>query len=157
MGRKTSKSKEHSLPHDILYKKKIISKLVNFLMKNGKKTSSEKIVSSSMRLIKQSTDEVPLKIVLKSIENSRPLVELKSIRIGGVTHQIPIETNLKRQDSLAIRWIVHHARQRSEKKMSERLARELLDIYYNKGLTIQKKEEQHRRAENNRAFAHYRW
>jgi small subunit ribosomal protein S7 len=157
MRRPISVSKNHVLNFDVIYRNKMISKMINFLMKDGKKVTSEKIFYNAMIQIRSFVNDDPLNVVLKSIDNSKPLVELKSIRIGGVTHQIPIETSLKRQNSLAIRWIVEHAQNRSEKKMSDRLAKEILDIYHNKGLTIQKKEELHKRAESNRAFAHYRW
>jgi len=157
MGRKITVIKKHKLFPDSIYQEKIVSKIINSIMKGGQKTVAENIFYESMRQVRLSVNEKPLKVLFIALENGKPLVELKSIRIGGVTHQIPIETSTRRQESLVIRWLIQHARSRVERKMEERIAKEILDLYSKKGLTFQKKEELHRRAENNRAFAHYRW
>ena len=157
MRKSIVRNKKNRIKPDAVYQNLTVSQIINLLMKNGKKSVSEKIFYRAMINMRILVNEDPLDVLLKCIEISRPLVELKSIRIGGVTLQIPVEINEKRKNSLAIRWIIASARNRSENRMEDKLAKELFDIYQNKGLTVQKKEELHKRAENNRAFAHYRW
>lgn len=142
---------------DPVYKNKIITQLVNKVLLGGKKSISEKIVYGSLKVIEEKTKEDPLEILDKCLDNVRPVLEVKSRRVGGATYQVPIEVNPVRANTLAIRWLVNFARQRREKTMIERLAREILDAASNTGNSIKKKEDLHKMAEANKAFAHYRW
>jgi small subunit ribosomal protein S7 len=142
---------------DPIYKNKIITKLISKVLLRGKKSISEKIVYGSLKIIEEKTKENPLEILDKCLDNVRPVLEVKSRRVGGATYQVPIEVNPVRANTLAIRWLVNFARQRREKTMVERLAGEILDAASNTGSSIKKKEDLYRMAEANKAFAHYRW
>jgi small subunit ribosomal protein S7 len=156
MTRKGRQSKrEITLDH--VYKNKIITQLVNKVLLGGKKSISEKIVYGSLKVIEEKTKEDPLEILDKCLDNVRPVLEVKSRRVGGATYQVPIEVNPVRANTLAIRWLVNFARKRREKTMVERLAGEILDAASNTGNSIKKKEDLHKMAEANKAFAHYRW
>jgi small subunit ribosomal protein S7 len=136
----------------------MVTKFINCMMWDGKKSVAEKIFYRAMDLIRQRTQEDPLKVFKKAIENVKPKVEVKSRRVGGSTYQVPVEVDQKtRGNSLAIRWIIQFARTRGEKSMIERLANEIMDAANNRGSAIKKKEDTHRMAEANKAFAHYRW
>ncbi len=126
-------------------------------MKKGKRSTAERIVYDSMDLVKQKTKEDPLKIFEKAIENVRPLIETKSRRVGGATYQVPIEVPLHRSISLAIRWMLRYSREKSGKSMIEKLSAEIMDAANNRGGSIKKREDTHKMAEANRAFAHYKW
>jgi len=126
-------------------------------MKKGKRSTAERIVYDSMELVKQKSKEDPLKIFEKAIENVRPLIETKSRRVGGATYQVPIEVPLHRSNSLAIRWILRYSREKSGKSMVEKLSAEIMDAANNRGGSIKKREDTHKMAEANRAFAHYKW
>ena len=126
-------------------------------MVQGKKSVAEKIFYGSLELIKERTKEDPVKLFKKALENVKPVLEVKSRRVGGATYQVPVEVPQDRRTSLAIRWIISNARARGEKTMIERLAAEILDAFNNRGGAIKKKEDTHRMAEANKAFAHYRW
>lgn len=126
-------------------------------MKKGKRSTAERIVYDSMDLVKQKTKEDPLKIFEKAIENVRPLIETKSRRVGGATYQVPIEVPIHRSISLAIRWMLRYSMEKSGKSMVEKLSAEIMDAANNRGGSIKKREDTHKMAEANRAFAHYKW
>jgi small subunit ribosomal protein S7 len=135
----------------------LVSKFINCMMIQGKKSVAEAAFYGSLDLVKDRTKEDPVKVFKKALDNVKPVLEVKSRRVGGATYQVPIEVPQDRRTSLAIRWIILNARARGEKTMRERLAAELLDAFNNRGGAIKKKEDTHRMAEANKAFAHYRW
>lgn len=142
---------------DPIYEDELVSRLVNKLMVQGKKTTAQKILYQAMNNIEQKTGEDPLQLFRQAVENVKPFMETKSRRVGGSTYQVPVEVNPRRRTSLGLRWLVQAARSRSEKTMAERLAGELLDAFNNRGGAVRKKEDVHRMADANKAFAHYRW
>ena len=142
---------------DPVYKDLPVAKFVNYIMTKGKKGVAEKIFYGAMDIIKNRTKSDGLKIFQKAIENSSPMVEVKSRRIGGATYQVPQEVKSNRGQALAIRWIVKAARSRKERSMIEKLSSELLDAANNRGSAIKKREDTHKMAEANKAFAHFRW
>jgi small subunit ribosomal protein S7 len=135
----------------------LVQKFVNCLMHQGEKSVAQKIVYQSLELVRERTKDDPLKVFKKALENVKPTLEVKSRRVGGANYQVPVEVNRNRQSSLSLRWLIGYARQRSEKSMVERLTAELLDAANNRGGAIKKKDDTHRMAEANKAFAHYRW
>ena len=142
---------------DPKYKSVIIPKLINSIMYNGKKISAEKIVYEAIEKIKSKTKDEPITIFNDAFNNVRPTVEVRSRRVGGATYQVPVEVKSKRSQALALRWIVDASRKRKDKKMSDKLFNEIYDAYQNKGSAIKKKEDTHKMAESNKAFAHFRW
>ena len=142
---------------DPVYNSEMVTRFINKLMYDGKKSIAAKIFYRALDLIKEKTGEEPLKVFKQAVENAKPLVETKSRRVGGATYQVPVEVNPRRQLSLSMRWLVAAARARGEKTMVERLAAELIAASKNEGAAIKKKEDVHRMAEANKAFAHYRW
>jgi small subunit ribosomal protein S7 len=156
MPRRRVAEKREILP-DPNYNSKLLSKFVNILLEDGKKSTAERICYGAFDLIKKKTGNDPLKVFKTAIENVKPLVEVKPSRVGGATYQVPVEVRAHRRSGLAFRWIINYSRGRSEKTMQERLAGELLDAYNNTGSSIKKKEDTHKMAEANKAFAHYRW
>lgn len=151
------KVKKKKLKPDPFYNSTLISEFINIVMKKGKKSLAEKIVFESMERVKSKTKEDPLKIFEKAVENARPVLETKSRRVGGATYQVPIEVPLNRSTSLAVRWLIRYSRDRSGKSMMEKLSAEIIDAVSNRGGAVKKKEDTHKMAEANRAFAHYRW
>ena len=135
----------------------LVQKFVNCLMHQGEKSVAQKIVYQSLELVRERTKDDPLKVFKKALENVKPTLEVKSRRVGGANYQVPVEVNRNRQTSLSLRWLIGYARQRSEKSMVEKLTAELLDAANNRGGAIKKKDDTHRMAEANKAFAHYRW
>lgn len=135
----------------------LVAKFVNSLMRQGKKSTAESILYRSLDLIAKKTEEEPIKVFEKAIENVKPVIEVKSRRVGGSTYQVPVEVRSGRRLSLSIRWVINYAKARSEKTMEGKLAGELLDASNNRGSAIKKKEDTHKMAEANKAFAHYRW
>ena len=134
-----------------------VTKFISMVMVDGKKSTAERIMYGALdRLVERSGGE-PLEMLEKALENVRPVVEVKSRRVGGATYQVPVEVRAQRRDSLAMRWLIDAARKRSEKSMDYRLAGELADAVESKGSAVKKKEDTHRMAEANKAFAHYRW
>jgi small subunit ribosomal protein S7 len=131
--------------------------MINGIMRKGKKTVAERIVYGSMEIIKEKAKEDPVAVLKKAVENTKPLLEVKSRRVGGATYQVPVEVRPERRLALSLRWMIGFARGRSEKTMIDRLSGEILDAYNNRGLTVKKKEDTHKMAEANKAFAHYRW
>ena len=144
-------------PPDAVYANPLVQRFINSMMWDGKKATAARIFYSSMELIRQRTKEDPLPTFLKAMENARPLLEVKTRRVGGANYQIPIEVNPNRRQSLAIRWLRAYARSRPGKSLKEKLAEEFMDAAQNRGGAIKKKEDTHRMAEANKAFAHYRW
>lgn len=156
MPRKREVPKRPIMP-DPNYESKLVSKFINCLMKDGKKSVAESILYGAFGIIETRTNEPPLKIFEKAMSNVKPRIEVKSRRVGGSTYQVPVEVRASRQSALGIRWLIAFARKRSEKNMSEKLAAELMDAANQRGAAIKKKEDTHRMAEANKAFAHYRW
>lgn len=142
---------------DHFYNSTIISIFVNTILKKGKKNIAQNIVYTAMERVKQKAKEDPLKMLEKAVENVRPVLETKSRRVGGATYQVPIEVALNRSTSLAVRWLVRYARDRAGKSMEEKLSAEIIDAVNHRGGAVKKKEDIHKMAEANRAFAHYRW
>ncbi len=156
MPRRSGAAKRVIVP-DPVYGDVLVAKMINMVMLEGEKSTAQGIVYGSMDALKAKTNEDPVAVLKKAIENVKPLVEVKSRRVGGATYQVPVEIRPERRLSLAIRWLVNYARDRAEKTMAARLSAELLDAYNNRGTTIKKKEDTHKMAEANKAFAHYRW
>ena len=142
---------------DSKYKSTIIPKLINSIMHDGKKTIAEKIIYDAIDKIKSKSKEEPINIFNEAINNLRPTVEVRSRRVGGATYQVPVEVKSKRSQALALRWLVEASRKRKDKQMSDKIFNEIYDAYQNKGLAIKKKEDTHKMAESNKAFAHFRW
>jgi len=137
--------------------RQLISKFINQVMYSGKKSTSEAIVYSAFEIIAERRKEDPLKVFEKAMANVRPKVEVKSRRVGGSTYQVPVEVTQRRSNALAMRWLIGYSRKRSEHNMHERLANELLEAAENKGTSVKKREDTHKMADANKAFAHYRW
>ena len=156
MSRK-GKHPKRKIKIDPVYKSKIISQLINKILIKGKKSIAEKIVYGGLRILEEKTKENPLDILDKCLDNVRPVLEVKPRRVGGATYQVPIEVSSERANTLAIRWLVGFSRNRKEKTMDQRLASEILDGASNTGSSVKKKEDLHKMAEANKAFAHYRW
>ena len=142
---------------DPKYKSVIIPKLINSIMYDGKKTIAEKIIYEAIEKIKSKSKEEPLTVFNEAINNLKPTVEVRSRRVGGATYQVPVEVKSKRSQALALRWLIDASRKRKDNKMSDKIFNEIYDAYQNKGSAIKKKEDTHRMAESNKAFAHYRW
>ena len=142
---------------DPLYGNEMVQKFVNCVMYDGKRSTAQQIVYDSFELIRQKTSDDPLKVFKKALDNVKPVLEVKSRRVGGANYQVPVEVNRNRQSSLSLRWIISYARARGEKSMVEKLAGELLDASNNRGGAVKKRDDTHRMAEANKAFAHYRW
>ena len=142
---------------DPKYKSVIIPKLINSIMHDGKKITAEKIVYEAIEKIKTKSKDEPITVFNDAINNVRPTVEVRSRRIGGATYQVPVEVKSKRSQALALRWLIDASRKRKDKKMSDKIFNEIYDAYQNKGSAIKKKEDTHRMAESNKAFAHFRW
>ncbi len=156
MPRKGPAARREILP-DPKYHDVSVSKFANMMMLDGEKGKVEKIIYGAMDLIQQRTGEDALEVFKRALENTKPLVEVQSRRVGGATYQVPVEVRQVRRNSLAMRWLVQYSRQRSEKSMEEKLASELFEASQNRGGAVKKREDTHRMAEANKAFAHYRW
>ena len=156
MSRKRSAPKKIPIV-DSRYKSTIIPKLINSIMYDGKKTIAEKIVYDALEKIKSKTKDEPINIFNDAIKNVRPTVEVRSRRVGGATYQVPVEVKSKRAQALALRWLIDASRKRKDKKMSDKIFNEIYDAYQNRGSAIKKKEDMHKMAESNKAFAHFRW
>jgi len=142
---------------DAKYKSELILKLMNSIMYDGKKTTAEKIIYNALDKLQSKSKEKPIKIFNTAINNIKPTIEVRSRRVGGATYQVPVEVRPKRSQALALRWPIDATRKRKDKTMSDKLFNEIFDAYNNKGASIKKKEDTHRMAESNKAFAHYRW
>ena len=156
MPRRGNVSKRELLP-DHRYNDVLMNKFINFLMSDGKKSTAEKIFYRAMDIIEERTKEDPKEIFKRALNNVKPVIEVKSRRVGGSTYQVPIEVRSDRRISLAIRWIVDFTKKRRVKNMHEALAGELMDAANGKGASMKKKEDTHKMAEANKAFAHYKW
>jgi small subunit ribosomal protein S7 len=156
MSRKKSAPKKLNVV-DPKYKSVIIPKLINSLMYDGKKTIAEKIVYDAIDKIKSKSKDEPITVFNQAISNIKPTVEVRSRRVGGATYQVPVEVKAKRAQALALRWIMDATRKRKNKTMAEKLYAEILDASQNKGSAIKKREDTHKMAESNKAFAHFRW
>ena len=156
MSRKRRAPKKNIIT-DPKYKSAIIPKLINSIMYDGKKTVAEKIIYDAMEKIKSKSKEEPINIFNEAISNIRPTVEVRSRRVGGATYQVPVEVKANRSQALAIRWLIDASRKRKDKKMSDKIFNEIYDAYQNKGSAIKKKEDTHKMADSNKAFAHFRW
>jgi small subunit ribosomal protein S7 len=156
MPRRGTIKKRKAQP-DSSYNSTVVARFINLLLKKGKKTTAERVVYNSMEMVKQKTKEDPLKVLEKALENVRPLLETKSRRVGGANYQVPIEVSPGRSFSLGVRWLLHYARERSGRSMEEKLSAEIIDALNNRGGAVKKREDTHKMAESNRAFAHYKW
>ena len=156
MPRRRVVAKREILP-DPLYNSQLVTKFVNTVMERGKKSLAESILYGALNKVAEKTQDDPMKTFKKAIENVKPALEVKSRRVGGSTYQVPVEVRPNRRTSLAIRWLIEFAEQRGEKTMREKLAAELLDASNLRGGAVKKREDTHRMAEANKAFAHYRW
>lgn len=156
MPRRRVAEKREILP-DPVYHNRLVAKFVNCMMWAGKKSLAEQIFYRSMGIIEGRMKTDPLAVFRQAVDNVRPVLEVKSRRVGGATYQVPVEVRAERRVSLAFRWLLTFTRQRSEKTMEERLAAELIEAANNRGAAVKKKEDTHRMAEANKAFAHYRW
>ena len=149
--------KKRKVPGDQKYNSTLITKFINTYMKKGKRSTAERTIYATMEVVKQKAKEDPLKVFEKAIENVRPMLETKSRRVGGATYQVPIEVESSRSISVCVRWILHYAQERGGKSMADKLSAEILDAIGSKGGAVKKREDTHKMAEANRAFAHYRW
>jgi len=156
MPRKREVPKRHINP-DPRYHDSLVAKFVNVIMLDGKKAVAEQIVYGAFEQIEQNTGEDPVRTFKKAVDNVRPHLEVKSRRVGGSNYQVPVEVRPERRTALALRWIMAFARNRGERSMTNRLAGELMDAANNRGMAVKKREDTHRMAEANKAFAHYRW
>jgi len=156
MPRKGHISKREKMP-DPKYNDLVVERLINRVMLDGKKSTASRIVYGAFDLIESKMKEEALKVFHKAMDNVKPELEVKARRVGGATYQVPVEVRLNRKLSLAIRWILRYAKERSERTMIEKLAGEIIDAYNNKGGSVKKREDTHKMAEANKAFAHYRW
>ena len=156
MSRRRAAIKKEILP-DHKFKDKILTKFMNRVMLNGKKSVSENIVYSALDIVSDKTNKKPIEYFHSALENVKPALEVRSRRVGGATYQVPMEVRPIRAQALAMKWIVNSARKRSEKTMQERVANELIDAFNNKGNAVKKREDNHKMAEANRAFSHFRW
>jgi len=156
MPRKGHISKREKLS-DPKYNDLVVERLINRVMLDGKKSTASRIVYGAFELIESKMKEEALKVFHKAMDNVKPELEVKARRVGGATYQVPVEVRLNRKLSLAIRWIMRYAKERSERTMIEKLAGEIIDAYNNKGGSVKKREDTHKMAEANKAFAHYRW
>jgi len=148
---------KRKIPGDSVYNDQSLQKLINQMMLDGKKSIAEKIVYDAFETIRQKTGQDPLEVYKKALNNVMPVLEVKARRVGGANYQVPIEVRPERRHTLAIRWIINFARQRGGKSMHEKLAAELMEAAEGTGASVKKKEDTHRMAEANKAFAHYRW
>ena len=148
---------ERAIIPDAKYNSKLVSRFVKNVMRDGKKSTAEAIIYNALDIIKEKSGEDPLKIFEKAIDNVKPMIEVKSRRVGGSTYQVPTEIRHARRIALAMRWVLTYSRNRAEKSMALKLAGELMDAANQRGSSIKKKEDTHKMAEANKAFAHYRW
>ena len=156
MSRRRKAVKREIMP-DPKFKDKIISKFTSCIMLDGKKSTAEKIIYGALQIVQNKTGSEPLNVFHEALNNVRPQIEARSRRVGGATYQVPVEVRSERSQALAIRWLINSCRSRSEKSMVERLSAELIDASTNKGNSVKKREDTHKMAEANKAFAHYRW
>ena len=156
MSRRRAAEKRTILP-DHKFKDLVLAKFMNRIMEDGKKSVSERIVYGAFDIVSQKTDKSPIDFFHEALSNVKPSLEVRSRRVGGATYQVPVEVKSKRSQALALRWLVDASRKRKDKKMSDKIFNEIYDAYQNRGSAIKKKEDTHKMAESNKAFAHFRW
>ena len=156
MSRRRAAEKRIILP-DHKYKDLVLAKFMNRIMLDGKKSVSERIVYGAFDIVSKKTDKSPIDFFHDALNNEKPALEVRSRRVGGATYQVPVEVKSKRSQALALRWLVDASRKRKDKKMSDKIFNEIYDAYQNRGSAIKKKEDTHKMAESNKAFAHFRW
>lgn len=156
MPRKREVKKREIVP-DPVYHDELVAKFINGIMRRGKKSLAQRIFYGALSILKEKAKADPLGTFKQAMENTKPLIEVRPRRVGGATYQVPVEVRPERKTALAIRWLIGYAKQRSEKTMEEKLAGEILDAANNRGAAIKKREDTHKMAEANKAFAHYRW
>ena len=156
MPRKGPAPRRELMP-DPIYRSVLVTQIVNKVLLHGKRSTAERIVYAALEIITEKTGNEPIATLKRAVENVKPQLEVKSRRVGGATYQVPIEVKPRRASTLAIRWIIGYSRQRREKTMAERLANELLDASNGVGASAKRREDMHKMAESNKAFAHYRW
>jgi len=156
MARRSTIEKREVLP-DPVYSSRLVTKFINNVTRHGKKNTAERLFYGALNLMEERTGDDPVKLFKRAVDNVKPQVEVKSRRVGGSTYQVPVEVSNDRQQSLAIRWLINFAQARHEKTMTEKLAGEFLDAATMRGAAIKKRDDTHRMAEANKAFAHYRW
>ena len=156
MSRRRAAEKRTILP-DHKYKDLVLAKFMNRIMLDGKKSTSERIVYGAFDIVSKKTDKTPIDFFHEALNNVKPALEVRSRRVGGATYQVPVEVKSKRAQALAIRWLVESARKRKDKHMADKIFNELYDAYEKKGAAVKKREDVHKMAESNKAFAHFRW
>ena len=156
MSRK-NRAPQRVIYSDPKYGSLVLSKFINFVMYDGKKAAAEKLIYDALKQVGEKTKEDPIKVFNDVINNIRPNLEVRSRRVGGATYQVPVEVKTKRSQTLALRWLLEASRKRKNKTMSEKLFNELIDAYQRKGSAMKKREDTHKMAESNKAFAHFRW
>ena len=156
MPRRREVQKRKILP-DPKYGDRIVAKFINDLMREGKKSTAERICYGAFKVIEERAKEDPLKLFKKALDNIKPVVEVKSRRVGGATYQVPVEVRPERRVALGMRWLINYSKDRGEKTMDEKLAGEIMDAASNRGNAVKKRDDTHKMAEANKAFAHYRW
>ena len=156
MPRKGPPPRRDLMP-DPIYRSVLVTQVVNKILQRGKRALAERTVYRALDIVHEKTGQEPLAALKKAVENVKPQVEVKSRRVGGATYQVPVEVRPRRATTLSIRWLVGYSRQRREKSMAERLAGELMDAMNSTGTTVKRRDDMHKMAESNRAFAHYRW
>ena len=156
MPRKGPAPRRELVP-DPIYRSVVVTQLVNKILQRGKRSTAERIVYQALEVIQQKTDAEPISTLKRAVDNVKPQLEVKSRRVGGATYQVPVEVRPRRANTLAIRWLVGYSRQRRERTMAGRLAAELLDASNGLGASVKRREDMHKMAESNKAFAHYRW
>jgi len=156
MARRREAEKREIIP-DPKFNNVLVARFINCVLKQGKKSLAERVVYSALNSIEDKTSDDPIKVFKKAVDNAAPILEVLSRRVGGATYQVPVEVSPNRRVALSIRWLISHARGRTGKSLAEKLSSELLDAFNNTGGAVKKKEDVHRMAEANKAFAHYRW
>ena len=156
MARRREAEKREIIP-DPKYNNILVARFINCVLKQGKKSLAERVVYTALNSIEDKTSDDPIKVFKKAVDNAAPILEVRSRRVGGATYQVPVEVSPSRRVALSIRWLITHARGRTGKSLAEKLSNELLDAFNNTGGAVKKKEDVHRMAEANKAFAHYRW
>ncbi|OGQ03964.1 MAG: 30S ribosomal protein S7 [Deltaproteobacteria bacterium RIFCSPLOWO2_12_FULL_44_12] len=157
MPRKKRIAFKRDIKQDLKFSDKLVAKLINKMMWEGKKSLAERIIYGAFQLVKEKKGGEPLELFKKALDNIKPLMEVRSRRVGGANYQVPVEVRSERKLSLGLRWLVEATRGRGEKTMQERLATEIMEALENKGSAVKKREDTHKMAEANRAFAHYKW
>jgi small subunit ribosomal protein S7 len=156
MARRREAEKREIIP-DPKFNNVLVARFINCVLKQGKKSLAERVVYTALNSIEDKTSDDPIKVFKKAVDNAAPMLEVRSRRVGGATYQVPVEVSPSRRVALSIRWLISHARGRTGKSLAEKLSNELMDAFNNTGGAVKKKEDVHRMAEANKAFAHYRW